>query len=128
MPEGCKHLNVNLLLTMGTACSSEQYDVLDPVTRKIIFNSVHSQHQHHHSIATQKNSICELFIWEGKWEEERVGGWEGGWVGGRKNCGAMGESLHCALLLDYVPPEEPLGTPLGNTLRSRRPKLDWRGP
>ena len=39
-----------------------------------------------------------------------------------------GESLHCALLLDYVPPEEPLGTPLGNTLRIRRPKLDWRGP
>ena len=26
-----------------------------------------------------------------------------------------GESLHCALLLDYVPPQEPLGTPLGNT-------------
>ena len=38
------------------------------------------------------------------------------------------ESLHCALLLDYVPPGEPLGTPLGNTLRIRRPKLDWRGP
>ena len=34
-----------------------------------------------------------------------------------------GESLHCALLLDYVPPEEPPGTPLGNTLRIRRPKL-----
>ena len=33
-----------------------------------------------------------------------------------------------ALLLDYVPPEEPLGTPLGNTLRIRRPKLHWRGP
>ena len=32
---------------------------------------------------------------------------------------------HYALLLDYVPPEEPPGTPLGNTLR---PKLDWRGP
>ena len=40
----------------------------------------------------------------------------------------QGESLQCALLLDYVPPEEPLGTPLGNTLRIRRPKLDWRGP
>ena len=40
----------------------------------------------------------------------------------------MGESLHYALLLDYVPPEDPLGTPLGNTLRIRRPKLDWRGP
>ena len=24
---------------------------------------------------------------------------------------------HYALLLDYVPPEEPLGTPLGNALR-----------
>ena len=35
---------------------------------------------------------------------------------------------HCALLLGYVPPEEPLGTPLGNTLRIRRPKVDWRGP
>ena len=32
---------------------------------------------------------------------------------------SMGESLHCALLLDYVPPEEPLGTPLGNALRIR---------
>ena len=41
---------------------------------------------------------------------------------------SMGESLHCALLLDYVPPEEPQGMPLGNTLRIRRPKLDWRGP
>ena len=51
----------------------------------------------------------------------------------------QGESLHCArtartlrthraLLLDYVPPEEPTGTPLGNTLRIRRSKLDWRGP
>ena len=39
---------------------------------------------------------------------------------------SQGESLHCALLLDYVPPKEPLGTPLGNTLRIRRPKLDWR--
>ena len=47
-----------------------------------------------------------------------------------KLCGVwtVGESLHCALLLDYVPPEEPLGTPLGNILRIRRPKLDWRGP
>ena len=45
----------------------------------------------------------------------------------RQNC-HTGESLHCALFLDYVPPEEPLGTPLGNTLRIRRPKLDWRGP
>ena len=33
---------------------------------------------------------------------------------------------HCALLLDYVPPDEPLGTPLGNTLRIRRPKVDSR--
>ena len=28
--------------------------------------------------------------------------------------------------LDYVPREEPTGTPLGNTLRIRRPKLDWK--
>ena len=44
--------------------------------------------------------------------------------------GVMGESLHCertararrahcALLLDYVPPEEPPSTPLGNALRIR---------
>ena len=26
---------------------------------------------------------------------------------------------HCALLLDYVPPEEPPSTPLGNPLRIR---------
>ena len=26
---------------------------------------------------------------------------------------------HCALLLDYVPPEEPPSTPLGNALRIR---------
>ena len=43
---------------------------------------------------------------------------------------SMGESLHCArsaralhahcaLLLDYVPPEEPPSTPLGNALRIR---------
>ena len=32
---------------------------------------------------------------------------------------SFGESLHCALLLDYVPPEEPPGTPLGNPLRIR---------
>ena len=31
----------------------------------------------------------------------------------------MGESLHCALLLDYVPPEEPPSTPLGKALRIR---------
>ena len=42
--------------------------------------------------------------------------------------GILALRAHCALLLDYVPPEGPLGTPLGNTLRIRRPKLDWRGP
>ena len=42
--------------------------------------------------------------------------------------GILALHAHCALLLDYVPPEEPLGTPLGNTLRIRRPKLEWRGP
>ena len=30
---------------------------------------------------------------------------------------------HCALLLDYVPPEEPPSKPLGNALRIRWPKL-----
>ena len=42
-------------------------------------------------------------------------------------CTARTLRAHCALLLDYVPPKEPTGTPLGNTLRIRRPKLDWRG-
>ena len=42
--------------------------------------------------------------------------------------GILALHAHCALLLDYVPPKEPLGTPLGNTLRIRLPKLDWRGP
>ena len=42
--------------------------------------------------------------------------------------GILALRAHCALLLDYVPPKEPLGTPLGNTLRIRRPQLDWRGP
>ena len=32
---------------------------------------------------------------------------------------AKGESLHCALLLDYVPPEEPPSKPLGDALRIR---------
>ena len=43
-------------------------------------------------------------------------------------CIARALRAHCALLLDYVPPEEPLGTPLGNTLRVRRLKVDWREP
>ena len=42
--------------------------------------------------------------------------------------GILALRAHCALLLDYAPPEEPLDTPLGNTLRIRRPKMDWRGP
>ena len=46
----------------------------------------------------------------------------------RSRGGILALRAHCALLLDYVPPEEPLGTPLGNTLRIRRPNLDWRGP
>ena len=32
---------------------------------------------------------------------------------------------HCALLLDYVPPEEPLGTPLGKPLELGNPS--WTG-
>ena len=44
--------------------------------------------------------------------------------GSRPQGGILALRAHCALLLDYVPPEEPLGTPLGNTLRIRRPKLD----
>ena len=31
----------------------------------------------------------------------------------------LGASLHCVLLLDRVPLEEPLGTPLPNTLKIR---------
>ena len=46
----------------------------------------------------------------------------------RHTGGILALHAHCALLLDYVPPKEPLGTPLGNTLRIRRPKLDWGGP
>ena len=46
----------------------------------------------------------------------------------RNPCIACTESLHGVLLLDFVPSEEPLGTPLGNNLRIWRPKLDWRGP
>ena len=33
--------------------------------------------------------------------------------------GIQGEPLHCALLLDYVPPEEPPSKPLGNAPRIR---------
>ena len=33
--------------------------------------------------------------------------------------GVFALRAHCALLLDYVPPEEPPGTPLGNALRIR---------
>ena len=31
--------------------------------------------------------------------------------------GILALHAHCALLLDYVTPEEPPGTPLGNALR-----------
>ena len=37
------------------------------------------------------------------------------WGGG----GILALRAHCALLLDYVPPEEPPGTPVGNALRIR---------
>ena len=33
--------------------------------------------------------------------------------------GILALRAHCALLLDYVPPEEPPGTPIGNALRIR---------
>ena len=33
--------------------------------------------------------------------------------------GILALRAHCALLLDYVPPEEPLGMPLGNAIRIR---------
>ena len=36
-----------------------------------------------------------------------------------KTGATMGECLPGALLLDYVPPEEPPSTPLGNALRIR---------
>jgi len=35
------------------------------------------------------------------------------------NGGILALRAHCALLLDYVPPEEPPSTPLGNALRIR---------
>ena len=38
--------------------------------------------------------------------------------GGAKG-GIFALRAHCALLLDYVPPEEPPSTPLGNALRIR---------
>ena len=37
----------------------------------------------------------------------------------RHNGGIFALRAHCALLLDYVPPEEPPSTPLGNALRIR---------
>ena len=33
--------------------------------------------------------------------------------------GVFALRAHCALLLDYIPPEEPPSTPLGNALRIR---------
>ena len=42
--------------------------------------------------------------------------------------GTLALRAQCVLLLDYVPSEEPIGTPLGNTLSIGRPKLEWRGP
>ena len=42
------------------------------------------------------------------------------WLGSHEDLGGIfGLRAHCALLLDYVPPEEPPSTPLGNTLRIR---------
>ena len=41
------------------------------------------------------------------------------WSSWGNPCTAHALHAHCALLLDYVPPEEPLGTPLGNALRIR---------
>ena len=35
------------------------------------------------------------------------------------NGGVFALRAHCALLLDYVPPEEPPSRPLGNALRIR---------
>ena len=39
--------------------------------------------------------------------------------------GMFARRAPCALLLDYVPPEEPPSTPLGNALRIRWPKLKF---
>ena len=33
--------------------------------------------------------------------------------------GILALRAHCGLLVDYVPPEEPVGTPFGNALRIR---------
>ena len=40
-------------------------------------------------------------------------------AGGSCSGGILALRAHCALLLDYVPPEEPLGTTIGNALRIR---------
>ena len=46
--------------------------------------------------------------------------------------GILALRAHCVHTACYFqtmfPPKSPLGTPLGNTLRIRQPKLDWRGP
>ena len=55
----------------------------------------------------------------GSWGGESAGGCGGGGVGWRVLGGIFALRAHCALLLDYVPPEEPPSTPLGNTLRIR---------
>ena len=40
-------------------------------------------------------------------------------IGSGHSGGIFALRAHCALLLDYVPPEEPPRTPLGNALRVR---------
>ena len=64
--------------------------------------------------AKRKGSLA-LCLQNGNLQDQQCG------THGQK-IGTEGESLpgaHCALLLDYVPPEEPPSTPLGNTLRIR---------
>ena len=84
-------------------------------------------------------AVCEVgHGWESGWGAGRrfqrccSCGWSwkgavGAWLMGRGGFppssmglgGVFALHAHCALLLDYVPPEEPPSTPLGNALRIR---------
>ena len=65
-----------------------------------------------HNFATSCGSMpltgCQLVQWGNLCTERAV----------RVQC-ARALHAHCALLLDYVPPEEPPSTPLGDALRIR---------
>ena len=73
------------------------------------------------------HAVDEAFVDSGTVVEGTYGAFGGGMVP-RRACpissylapgGIFALRAHCALLLDYVPPEEPPSTPLGNALRIR---------